>query len=101
MRSDGSDRALVSPHPGVHDGPRWSPDSDRLAYVDRGADPSIFVADADGTKRTQLTTLPGDDLGDWSDDGLAVAFAVQEGPDPGIYIRNPDGVNEVRLTDKS
>ena len=63
MLSDGSERKLVSPHSGVQDGPRWSPDSDRLAYVDHGADPSIFVAAADGTKRTQLTTLPGDDLG--------------------------------------
>ena len=100
MRSDGSDRTLVSRRSGVHGGPRWSPDSGRLAYEDRGADPSIFVAAADGTERAQLTTLPGDELGDWSDDGQAVTFAVLEGADRGIYIRNPDGVNEVRLTDK-
>ena len=100
MRSDGSDRTLVSPQSGVHDGPRWSPDSDRIAYVDRQAGPSIFVVAADGTDPAKLTTLPGDDLGDWSDDGQSVAFAVVGGPEPGIYIRNPDGVNEVRLTDK-
>ena len=58
MRSDGSDRALVSPHPGVHDGPRWSPDSDRLAYVDRGDGPSIFVAAADGTDPSQADDPP-------------------------------------------
>ena len=100
MRSDGSDRTLVSPRSGVQIGPRWSPDSGRLAYVDREAGPSIVVASADGTERAQLTTLPGDEVGDWSDDGEAVAFAVMEGADRGIYTRNPDGVNEVRLTDK-
>ena len=100
MRSDGSDRTLLSPRSGVQVGPRWSPDSGRLAYVDREAGPSIVVAAADGTERAQLTTLPGDDLGDWSDDGEAVAFTVMEGADRGIYTRNPDGVNEVRLTDK-
>jgi Tol biopolymer transport system component len=36
--------------------PAWSPDGEKIAYAtDVGADPSIWVMDADGSDRTRLT----------------------------------------------
>ena len=100
MRSDGSERTPVTLRAGVHSDPRWSPDGKRIAYlVDRAGSPEIFMASADGTERVLLTTISGDEVGDWARNGKSVVFTVLQGELQGIYTRNPDGVNEVRLTD--
>ena len=57
--------------------PAWSPDGRRLAFVSRrSGDEEIYVARADGTGITRLTTLPGPDLSPaWSPDGRRLAWS--------------------------
>jgi dipeptidyl aminopeptidase/acylaminoacyl peptidase len=51
---------------------RWSPDGKRVAYV---ADDQLWVADADGANRRQLTRLTGGATGPvWSPTGDRIAF---------------------------
>ena len=98
----GGDRKQITLRTGNHGDQRWSPTSDRLAYlVENGSAPNIYVADSDGANALPLTMIRGDEIGGWSSDGKAVTFAVREGVSRGIYVRNPDGVNEFQLTDQS
>ena len=77
-----------------------SPSSSRLAYVyENGQDPTIYVANTDGSNPVKLSSVPGDEVGDWSHDGNSVVFVVRDVNGQGLYLRNPDGVNERRLTD--
>lgn len=79
----------------------WSPDSDRIAYVsEQGGQHQLLTVNKDATMPGLLTTIPGEEIGDWSRSGEAVTFAVLSGAGRGLYIRNPDGVNEFRLTDQ-
>ena len=52
---------------------RWSPDGRRVAYVSGG---QLWIADADGGNRKQLTKLTGGATGPvWSPTGTLIAFA--------------------------
>ena len=98
---NGGERKQITLSTGNHGDQRWSPNSDRLAYlVENGSPPSIYIADSDGANALPLTMIHGDEVGGWSSDGKAVTFAVRDGPSRGIYLRNPDGVNEFKLTDQ-
>jgi len=58
---------------------RWSPDGRRVAYV---ADGQLFVADADGNNRRQLTKLNGGATGPvWSPVGDRIAFTSSVYPE--------------------
>ena len=100
MRVGGESRTPVTQGVGSHSSHRWSPESERIAYIAKETEgPRIYVGDADGSERALLTFIPGDEVGDWSSDGKSVVFAVRGGDAQGIYVRNPEGVNEVRLTE--
>ena len=100
MPIDGSERKRITPREGIHRSQRWSPTSDRIAYVmERSENPLVYVATTNGKEPELLTLKAGDAVGDWSNDGDSVAFVVLSGDGQGIYIRNPDGVNEFRVTD--
>ena len=100
MRIDGTERSRLTQSSAEHSSQRWSPSNDRIAYVKNdGANSNIYVTLVSEEKTALLTSIGGDQVGDWSSDGNSVAFTVQSGPDQGIYIRNPDGVNEYRVTD--
>ena len=100
MRIDGTERSRLTHSSAEHSSQRWSPSNDRIAYVKNdGANSNIYVTLVSEEKTALLTSIGGDQVGDWSSDGNSVAFTVQSGPDQGIYIRNPDGVNEYRVTD--
>ena len=77
--------------------PEWSADGSRLVFESEG---DIFVINADGTGRTNLTNSPTIDDGSptWSPDGQFIAFAsVRQNSD--IYAINADGSGgEVQLT---
>lgn len=80
---DGSAARQLTEGNGVVWGARWSPDGKRIAFADRDASGNlhVFVVDADGSGRRQLTRLEAPDLREqmpaWSPDGSKVA--VQAG----------------------
>ena len=60
----------------------------------------IYVMDADGGNRENLSNHPVDDKDpDWSPDGTKIAFASRRNGEYQIYVMNADGTNQVRLTD--
>ncbi len=76
--ADGSHLSALADDPVRDHDPAWSPDGSRIVY---GTDGVLFVVNADGTTRTQLTS-PSDVNGydyepQWSPDGSAVVFTRQ------------------------
>ena len=78
--------------------PRWSPDSQRLAYIanDPAGKPQVFVCQigGDGINRvTALSEAPGDLT--WSPDGRSLAFTMFVPEDPKLFgtppLQKPEG----------
>lgn len=88
---------LTQDSPGDDAVASWSPDGTKIAYR-RGKDShSIWVMNADGTNKKQLTS---DGMGPtWSPDGTKLAFSSNRSGDNGseIYIMNADGSNQHKL----
>ena len=88
---------------GLH--PSWSPNGEKIAFEVNTAldhDPAnldIYVMDADGSNRIDLTP---DDFQEmdaaWSPDGQLIAFYSSHAPN-GIYTMKPDGTDVSFLTD--
>jgi Tol biopolymer transport system component len=90
--------------------PRWSPDGTKIAYQghpqfgedDQSNITDIWVMDADGEHKTQLTnTQRGEFVPSWTADGRIV-YCGQAADDPNnfdIYLMNADGSDVKRLTD--
>ena len=102
MPVSASERVPVTQGNFRHTDITWSPDNDRIAYtMYEDGRHQIMVAKKDASSVPGLlTTISAQEVGDWSRNGDAVAFAVRNGAGQGLYIRNPDGVNEFRLTDQ-
>ena len=76
--ADGSNLVEVFSRPGKHSGtPRWSPDSQRLAFDSTAeGDFDIYVIRPGSERPVRLTTEPGDDaMPSWSPDGRWIYFA--------------------------
>jgi Tol biopolymer transport system component len=90
--------------------PRWSPDGSKIVYMahpqfgedDRRDLTDIWVMDADGGNKTQLTNTPRrEEVPAWTADGRIV-YCGQAAEDLGnwdIYLMNADGSGVARLTD--
>jgi Tol biopolymer transport system component len=79
----------------------WSPDGSRVAFISNGCSgclPDLFVINADGTGRTQLTTTPQAEFTPrWSAAGLIAYGSFRSGPS-NIYVMNADGTGDHALT---
>ena len=84
--------------------PAWSPDGEKIAFVSYPGNDNaeIYLMNSDGSGRTRLTGIPGNDHWPptWSPDGDRIAF-TSDGKDEtgGIYVMKSDGSGLGRLTD--
>jgi Tol biopolymer transport system component len=79
----------------------WSPDGTKIAYEAEGVRgrPDIYVMNADGSDRRQLTNHRArDENPDWSPDGTEIAFYSERVGNAEIYVMNADGLQERRVT---
>jgi Tol biopolymer transport system component len=78
--------------------PSWSPDGTRIMFMNEDDYTSrIYVMNADGSNRTQLTS----DIeysAVWSPDSTRIAFVSERDGAPEIYVMNADGSNQTNLT---
>ena len=72
----------------------FSPDGRRVAFdSNRSGTNEIWVADADGSNASALTSFGGPLTGspDWSSDGRYIAFESKAGGHSGLYVVSSDG----------
>ena len=97
MNADGSNQAGFSP-PAFGIDPAWSPDGRKIAYWQDYVG-IIYVMDADGSNRKQLTNGDAFDLEpSWSPDGSKIVFSSYRDGQSEIYVMNADGSNQTRFT---
>jgi TolB protein len=98
MNNDGSDLTIVVIESAVYGvkEPEFSPDGEKI--VMGGNAEGLYVANADGTNVTQITSGRDGDP-DWSPDGTKILF-TRSTPTANreLWTVNPDGTNEVQLT---
>jgi Tol biopolymer transport system component len=112
MDADGSDRralpgaSLIERLSGNADGeePAVSPDGERIAFAaTAGKDnEEIYTVRIDGSRRTRLTDIPGNDHWPptWSPDSTRIAFTSDGTKDNAeIYVVNSNGSGLTKLTD--
>ena len=115
MNADGNNPKNLTLHLDDDSWPTWSPDGRRIAFESmRVAEGvlnhwDIFVMDADGANRTNITQNPraANRTPSWSPDGSKIAFAAVRdvnrvdlwNSDLDIFVMNADGTNPVRLTE--
>ena len=97
MNADGSNQAGFSP-PAFGIDAAWSPDGKKIAYWQDYVG-IIYVMDADGSNRKQLTNGDAFDLEpSWSPDGSKIVFSSYRDGQSEIYVMNADGSNQTRFT---
>jgi TolB protein len=86
----------------VRDGaPAWSPDGKRVVFAaEQEGQSDLFVMNADGTGREQLTRSPAEESAPaFSPDGRSIAFERTANGNVDVYVMDASGRNERRLTD--
>jgi Tol biopolymer transport system component len=85
--------------------PAWSPDGKMIAFAQQsGGHEHLFVANADGSNRRQVTDGTADDEEpSWSPDGKRIVFCSAHGTDEwtqaNLFVVRPDGSGLVQLTE--
>ncbi len=100
MKVDGTDLQRLTIAGGIDWYPRWSPKGDRIVWERWTGKMDVWVMDADGSNKQNLTPdQPAfDGLADWSPDGEHIVFTSARDGHRQIYRMNADGSNVVRLT---
>ena len=115
MNADGKNLKNLTLHLDYDTCPTWAPDGTKIAFWSRQVAgeiqmlSDIFVMDADGTNRTNITQNPraSNRTPSWSLDGNKIAFAALSNVDRvepwnanlDIFVMNADGTNPIRLTE--
>jgi hypothetical protein len=68
----------------------WSPDGTQVALANPGSAFGVFVANADGSNRRQLSNLGYESIAGWSPDGRQVYFAVPGSTGDGFLLKAAD-----------
>ena len=78
----------------------WSPDFQKIVYSwGDGMNSEIFVMNADGTNKVNITTnASSDNMPSWSPDGTKIAFYSTRDGFTNIYVMNSDGTNVNQIT---
>ncbi len=102
--ADGTDLVNLTPLPGSHSLPSWSPDGRLIAYSTGSADsePDLFIVNSDGTGTHPIAQTPARELWPaWSPDGRYIAFASDraEQDNDDIYVFSRSDLSVTRLTD--
>ena len=97
---DGKNRKKITHIAGNNSNPTWSPDSQRIAFVNsgwgRGWGSEIYVMDSNGENTTRLTDDDGSKRHPaWSPDGQSIAFMFKNQ----VCVMDSDGENLRKLTD--
>jgi Tol biopolymer transport system component len=109
INADGSNLTSPTDSPAYAWQGAWSPDGTKFAYTGhyawssaytfRTGDNEIFVQNADGSNRINLTNNPADDWTPvWSPDGTRIAFVSDRDGNQEIYVMDADGSNQTNLT---
>jgi Tol biopolymer transport system component len=107
LRSSGTAPSRLFPAQRWASEPRPSPDGTRIAYVAPNpiiGDPSIFVANRDGSGATMVAAFIGESFGEptWSPDGARLAYDRTKNDGVAdhshIWVMNADGSSQVALT---
>lgn len=93
VNADGSGLAQLSDEPA--DQPEWSPDGTKIAYVSGSA---IWVANADGSTPTNLTSGSSGSAPSWSPDGARIVFTSPRAGTIQVFVMNSDGSGVEQLT---
>jgi Tol biopolymer transport system component len=79
--------------------PAWSPSGNKIVYqADADGVKQLFVVNADGTGKKQLTSGTVPHVGaQWSRDGATIFYRSPEGGSWGIWRMNADGTNPKKI----
>ena len=98
INADGKNRKQLTRIAGNNSNPSWSPDGQRIAFVNSGWGwgAQIYVMDSNGGNSKRLTDDAGSKRGpSWSPDGQSIAFLLTNQ----VYVMDNDGKNPRKLTD--